>query len=366
MLWSAAVMSNLYHSSPIKVPCSAYSMSVQLAHGVGYWDTDSHSIGEDMHMYLKCFFATQGHLKVTTIYSPASQCNVQGNGYVAGMVDRYGQAKRHMWGSLDSGYMFRRILFGILTPGYDSPTNGLVEEVPLIRPPAFENDTTSSGLIKRIPVLLHRMTEAHIVMGQVLALVAIAAITRPETSGHPYVLLVTSLGGTLRAIFGVAFIVMLFFYEKYHQYVSVDRWALSMQEQLHAGSGEGVMPLGKRSQLSSPRTWTSAFDWVWLPVAGMLYLTLPQLHAHVLHLWTDKLDYTVAPKPPIAAPVSHFWKLENVIVQSRSNGSLSTEEDSGSVQSRGDSGFFEFEGGKGPLTPGMWAQRTRDEGEVSH
>lgn len=341
-------------------------MSVKLAHSVGYWDTDAHSIGEDMHMYLKCFFSTQGHLKIITIYSPASQCNVQGSNYLRGILDRYGQAKRHMWGSLDSGYMFRRILFGVLAPGYDSTKAGVLEKVPLIRPPQFAEDKSSSGLITSIPVLLHRMCEAHIVMGQVLGLVFIASVLPASSSSHPYVLMANFLGSWIRTIFGITFIVMLIFYEKYHQYVSVERWTLSMQEQLHAGSGEGVQPLGRRSQLSSHRSWYNVIDWVFLPVSGLLYLTIPQLHAHILHLITDKLDYTVAGKPPIIEkelPQTQYSDLlETVIVQSRSNGSLSTTEEGDSNSSRGDSGFYDFDPsaipvGK-PLSPSMFSQKT--------
>jgi hypothetical protein len=78
MMWSAGVMSNLYQDSPIKLPCSAYSLSLSLAHAVDCWDTNAEAIGEDLHMFLKCFFATRGQVIVKTVYSPASQCNVEG------------------------------------------------------------------------------------------------------------------------------------------------------------------------------------------------------------------------------------------------------------------------------------------------
>jgi hypothetical protein len=61
-------------------------------------------------MYLKCFFALNGHLTTRTVTSPVSQTNVTGNGeigiagYAQGLLARYKQALRHMWGSLDSGY----------------------------------------------------------------------------------------------------------------------------------------------------------------------------------------------------------------------------------------------------------------------
>ena len=163
MLWSAGVMSNLYDSSPIKFPCSAYSLPLSLVHAVGYWDTDAHAIGEDMHMFLKCFFATSGQLEVKTIYSPASQCNVEGTWWGDGIAARYGQAKRHMWGCLDSGYILRRSLFGLLAPGYDSVDGGevvKVDRVPLERPPhqLFELP------LDKLLTLVHRSLEAHVFM----------------------------------------------------------------------------------------------------------------------------------------------------------------------------------------------------------
>lgn len=163
MLWSAGVMSNLYDSSPIKFPCSAYSLPLSLVHAVGYWDTDAHAIGEDMHMFLKCFFATSGQLEVKTIYSPASQCNVEGTWWGDGIAARYGQAKRHMWGCLDSGYVLRRSLFGLLAPGYDSVEGGeivKVDRVPLERPPhqLFELP------LDKLLTLVHRSLEAHVFM----------------------------------------------------------------------------------------------------------------------------------------------------------------------------------------------------------
>ena len=90
MFWSIGVMSNLYHDSPVKIPCSAYSVSMTLAISVNFWDAGAEAIGEDLHMYLKCFFATKGHVIMKSIFSPASQCNIEGEGsgilgYISGM-----------------------------------------------------------------------------------------------------------------------------------------------------------------------------------------------------------------------------------------------------------------------------------------
>lgn len=54
-----------------------------------------------------------------TIWSPASQCNVVGSGgtgpishYLSDMKARWTQACRHLWGSLDWGYSWHRVLTG--------------------------------------------------------------------------------------------------------------------------------------------------------------------------------------------------------------------------------------------------------------
>ncbi|KAK9312344.1 hypothetical protein V1524DRAFT_439590 [Lipomyces starkeyi] len=83
-----------------------------LARYVDFWDTGREAIGEDLHMYLKCFFQTGGRLD--TIYSPASHCNVEHGAMTPDMsIDqrwllssqaRFKLACRHMWGIIDSGY----------------------------------------------------------------------------------------------------------------------------------------------------------------------------------------------------------------------------------------------------------------------
>jgi hypothetical protein len=158
-------MSNLYDNSPIKFPCSAYSLPLSLAKEVGFWDTDSQSIGEDMHMYLKCFFATNGQLKIQTIYSPASQCNVEGSthSWWDGIKSRYTQAKRHMWGCLDTSYSIRKTIFGLLAPGYDVDAQGQLFKVNqmLVKQPVGQ---VLSLPLQRLFSLFHRLSEAHFLM----------------------------------------------------------------------------------------------------------------------------------------------------------------------------------------------------------
>jgi hypothetical protein len=107
ILWCQAGLSTLYPSSGIKIPTSTYGISMQLACNVGFWDTGPDAIGEDMHMFTKCFLSTGGNLHVETIYSPASQLNVVGSrhgdgvtGWISDMSARYSQGMRHVSSTL--------------------------------------------------------------------------------------------------------------------------------------------------------------------------------------------------------------------------------------------------------------------------
>ena len=97
------------------IPTSVYSIAMTLAGDVGGWDTGPESIGEDLHMFLKCYFSSGGKFHTKIIYSPASQSNVSSDvkgirGAVSNLQARYKQALRHMWGSLDTGYAVERAL----------------------------------------------------------------------------------------------------------------------------------------------------------------------------------------------------------------------------------------------------------------
>lgn len=113
ILWCGAGLSGLYENSAVCIPTSVYSVSLLLAERVGGWDTGPEAIGEDLHMYLKCWFATAGRLTVRVVHSAASQCNVCSDakgirGWIESWRARYRQALRHMWGSLDTGYAIEK------------------------------------------------------------------------------------------------------------------------------------------------------------------------------------------------------------------------------------------------------------------
>ena len=362
-------MSHLYQESPVKFPCSAYSIPMNLAAGVGFWDSDPQSMGEDFHMYLKCFFSTHGHVKVVTIYSPASCCNVQGKTWLSGVSDRFSQSFRHMWGSLDLGYAIRRSTFSLISPDYDTPYNTL-RKVPLV---TSHYPVDFSYMAKRLVPLLHRVFEAHVIMGQFILICITTALFIPAESGssfagafwrlfsdagvHPIVELALSVGFFIRPIFGLFVVAAAYEYERYQWWCGVERWKLSELEQTQPGSGQNVSHLGKRSKLVFKRTWLNVLDWLGLPISGFLYLTLPQVFAQCMQLFTDKLDYKVASKPTFTL-FDEKLQLRQVITDTTFSTNLTTEKQ----DYRADSGFYEFEQYENDrLSPSMWKEKVKYE-----
>lgn len=330
IMWSIGVMSNMFPSSPVRFPCSAYSVSMDLASAVGYWDASPEAIGEDMHMYVKCFFATEGRVRVEPIWSPASCCNIEGKNYMDNCYARFNQAKRHMWGSLDTGYSLRNALLAIVAPGVDSAVATAIRAKK-----AGGAITTSTGggeaaggafetdfKLSTLGYLLHRLLEAHIVMGHLVTLLIMTSLLiplGPEPSSiavsywdalttesiHPTLLLILDICGWIRFFTLFPVILLIINYERYHHWVADERWRLA---ELNNGSSDlpagsiRVQPLGRRPQLVSLRTKWNIVDWIVLPICGIVFQCAPQLVAQISHLWTDRLDYAVAAKPTLNRP----------------------------------------------------------------
>jgi hypothetical protein len=133
----------------------------------------------------------------------------------------------------------------------------------------------------------------------------------------------------LRTLVLIPNVFMVYYYEKYHQWVAVDRWTLQKpassmgrrvdsaveipdcidheNDLLHPLSASEssnpplpVQHLGKRGQLLYRRRvpWDMK-DWLAVPVSGLLFYIMPQIHAQICHLWTNSLDYQVAAKPQL-------------------------------------------------------------------
>jgi hypothetical protein len=99
------ILSNLMKRDRVVFPQSTYSLSLQMAHDVGYWDPDV--IPEDWHMFLKCFYATSGAVEVEPILLPTGNDAVHAGGWWRSIVMTYVQHKRHAWGASDIPYAVR-------------------------------------------------------------------------------------------------------------------------------------------------------------------------------------------------------------------------------------------------------------------
>jgi hypothetical protein len=102
------ILSNLMKEDRVVFPQSTYSLSLQLAHEVGYWDPDV--IPEDWHMFLKCFYAASGRVEVEPIFLPTGNDAVNSGGWWPSIKMTYIQHKRHAWGASDIPYAIRQSL----------------------------------------------------------------------------------------------------------------------------------------------------------------------------------------------------------------------------------------------------------------
>lgn len=95
-------------SNPLSwpLPVSTYTLSFKLAEDVGYWDPAV--ISEDWHMYLRCFFATQGQVSLKPMYLPTSLDAVEGRTALHALASYFRQQVRHGWGAEDVGYILQQ------------------------------------------------------------------------------------------------------------------------------------------------------------------------------------------------------------------------------------------------------------------
>jgi Glycosyl transferase family group 2 len=264
MLWGAAGLAGYLPWASIHIPTSVYSLPIGLAQEVGGWDGDSTAIGEDMHMLLKCYFNTGGHIITTPIFSPASQCNIsteynqRWRKTLFAVRGRYQQALRHMWGSLDTGYAVRR---------------------------AFK---TRRFRLNHIP-LFHLLWEAHFIpVHFVIILIgtALYSIFTPAASMPPAVLKTLWATAIIRNLSMLVMQAVFTVYEDYHG-LCVNARAQDMRR---AGIIGTTFSFRKHGIVTSMLERASALG------VGIVYGAAPALHAQMCHFWTENLNYKVTPK----------------------------------------------------------------------
>ncbi|KAI9029757.1 hypothetical protein CLU79DRAFT_884656 [Phycomyces nitens] len=282
--WSAMVMSNLSNSRGLSFPCSTYSLSMALAERVDYWDTDSDAVGEDMHMWLKCFFQTNGEVRTAPIYVPINLTNVQANGYLANINARYVQAKRHYNGVADVAYTIKNAFFSVSMGKSDGGClgglggNGLLE---LTAPFSWEDKLRVCLLVLEahmIPATSGWLMFAAVPLMQFLLFPPLHSLEFVDPALNP--LLTSEFYGQLWSMVKIITLLLPFplfatlaIYESLHRFI--DRELLCKTE---------------------TRRLKHLLDYTMLPVAAWLFMTLPSTLACIKRLLKREEHYIVAKK----------------------------------------------------------------------
>jgi len=82
---------------------STYSISFKLVDQIGYWDTNI--IPEDYHMFFKAYFSTKGKVEVEPVFLPVYADAAQSNKFWPTMINQYEQVKRWAWGVSDDPWI---------------------------------------------------------------------------------------------------------------------------------------------------------------------------------------------------------------------------------------------------------------------
>ncbi|KAK3066523.1 hypothetical protein LTR53_017090 [Teratosphaeriaceae sp. CCFEE 6253] len=322
LIWAGAGLSSLYTGSTVCIPTSVYSLPMTLVEQVGGWDTGPGAIGEDMHMYIKCFFALSGNLDVKIIHAAASQCDVSSDlsgvlGYVDGICARYRQALRHMWGSLDTGFAIRQT--AKMLHRHWTATS-VRSDLPLSAPNAnWTAFYTSTGLHKSLVPKAHahaaapaplkpihkwnlctlylRLFEAHFLpihLSVILTTSSLFTYLTPAFLIPEALHLALAFAGWCRL---GGWLLMLAFFWRYEQYHRLCV-ALRREEMRDAGLLEGILAHDgfSWSTFAVACAWEAAL----FPLGGLLFGAVPALHAVLSHVFTERLTYVVSLKPQLA------------------------------------------------------------------
>ena len=232
----------------IGFPMSVYSLPMELVHRVGYWDTCASAIGEDMHMFLKCFFSTQGDLTVKTIPYPVSQTNVQGDNFVDTIYERFTQANRHALGVQDTPYCWAK---------------------------STQTTFPSTYTTKWTAVMLLMFTIQFMPITNVFLLTALNYLpyVQPLYQTEAMQIIWKCVNVIITGSSFVAFLIVSLSYQKTHNMISIEK---------------------------EQRKWYHmVLDGCWVPVSATIFFVIPIIRACVLLLFGSKLlnKYDTSKKP---------------------------------------------------------------------
>jgi hypothetical protein len=282
MAWSTGLLGNF--QMPVKFPCSVYTVTMLLAQRVGFWDAGPEAIGEDMHMSLKCLTATHMKLKITPIYIPASCSNVQGDTAWQSIVARFEQSKRHLWGSLDFGYVCSRLI------------------------------THNCWLYNPFKSLLCVYLLFEIFFQPYFGFYQLSGqLIFPASTANPFAVYSLGYGSYVRLALLLPAIVIGVTYEFYHHEACTFRAGILKKaadrkaaEATVKQAEEGTVSNSEDNMVATPaytqsavafRKWYQILDWLGLPFCLVFYYIIPGVNAMLGQMFTNKLDYKVSLKP---------------------------------------------------------------------
>lgn len=301
----------------IAIPTAVYTVTLPLVRHVGGWDTGPGAIGEDMHMMLKCYFATGGRLGIECIPSPASHSNINPGisglrGYIANHRARYAQALRHMWGCLDTGYALSQWAQmgararGRKSSAYDHGVPVLLIPTPRPRKMSHVDLELQLGHIQlhgpgrperftlRNLSLFMRILEAHFLPAHLTIVIVFSGLYSSLQSPIVhcrYLTLILDVTGYARfAGYLIMVAYFAFIYTRYHDVCVRSRVAELQRTGL-------LYDEVAQASYRSPWRLQTWIDYLLFPLAGIIFGAIPLMQASLSHFWGQHLVYTVSQKP---------------------------------------------------------------------
>ncbi|MBI5621029.1 glycosyltransferase family 2 protein [Candidatus Gottesmanbacteria bacterium] len=102
-IWNLALLSQQSRF----INFSTYSLPLETAASVGYWDVDV--IPEDYHLFFKVYFALGEKVTTRGIFLPVLVDAAESRTFLGSLVNQYEQSKRWAWGVSDIPYVIRGV-----------------------------------------------------------------------------------------------------------------------------------------------------------------------------------------------------------------------------------------------------------------
>ncbi|KAJ3204874.1 hypothetical protein HDU83_005046 [Entophlyctis luteolus] len=331
--WSFAQMGYFIPGYYFCPALSAYSVPFDLAVAVDFWATGTDSLGEDTRMTLKLAFATGYRLRMTQIYSPVSQCNVEGasKSWASSLYARTVQAKRHNWGgNLNWVYSMRMAISMLVHIESGSDTPRLPDSFIGPKPKNIfaRASKAFNRWLRHCTIIFHQFEisiwTVHVVVINLMAVCFIPntgpAFLYGLSDAYWRALSGTDAisvdGGLIYVVQKIAYVqlslvpmivVIAIGFEGMHWWNSVGRWKLNERRAAStlpvASENGGFLPkavlLGKRSVVTcKPRQWYHLFEWVMFPLVAV-YFVVMLIYVAVMQVFYDRIGYVTAAKPTL-------------------------------------------------------------------